>query len=318
MHDVLARFRAAGATAVCVAEAFAPDDSTNETPGRRAGDRGRSAGLRVQRADRPLRARAAGRHRRAQRVDPADRRCAPPRSSPRGVAAAGIAAPVMVMRGDGGATDLAGFRRGPRPHALLRSGGVGRRRAALRAASPRASSSRSAARRPTSPRSSAGGPLLSYVQVASHATALRALDVRVIGVAGGSMLRVRKGTGLRRRAAQRAHRRAALRGLQPGGGVRRRARRAHRAPRRRPGRLPRRRPGRRSAAGPDQHLRGQRARHHAARRLRARGRHRGGRGLRPGRRRAAPRGRRGGPPDAGGVRAGRGRARRPRRWRITT
>ena len=28
VHDVLARFRAAGATAVCVAEAFAPDDST--------------------------------------------------------------------------------------------------------------------------------------------------------------------------------------------------------------------------------------------------------------------------------------------------
>jgi hypothetical protein len=31
------------------------------------------------------------------------------------------------------------------------------------------------------------------VQVASHATALRALDVRVVGVAGGSMLRARKG-----------------------------------------------------------------------------------------------------------------------------
>jgi N-methylhydantoinase A/oxoprolinase/acetone carboxylase beta subunit len=31
------------------------------------------------------------------------------------------------------------------------------------------------------------------VQVASHATAIRALDVRVIGVAGGSMLRVRRG-----------------------------------------------------------------------------------------------------------------------------
>jgi N-methylhydantoinase A/oxoprolinase/acetone carboxylase beta subunit len=39
----------------------------------------------------------------------------------------------------------------------------------------------------------AGRPALSYVQVASHATALRALDVRVVGVAGGSMLRARKG-----------------------------------------------------------------------------------------------------------------------------
>ena len=38
-----------------------------------------------------------------------------------------------------------------------------------------------------------GRPSLSYVTVASHATALRAVDVRVIGVAGGSMLRVKRG-----------------------------------------------------------------------------------------------------------------------------
>jgi N-methylhydantoinase A/oxoprolinase/acetone carboxylase beta subunit len=37
-----------------------------------------------------------------------------------------------------------------------------------------------------------GRPALSYVQVASHATAIRALDVRVFGVAGGSMLRSRR------------------------------------------------------------------------------------------------------------------------------
>ena len=36
------------------------------------------------------------------------------------MAAAGIDAPVMVMRGDGGATDLAGFR--PRPARTLYSG----------------------------------------------------------------------------------------------------------------------------------------------------------------------------------------------------
>ena len=112
VHDVLARFRAAGATAVCVAEAFAPDDSTQRAPGHRDGERGRSAGLRLERADRALRPRAAGRHRRAQRVDPAHRR-AHRRGRRRGVAAAGIAAPVMVMRGDGGATDLDGFRRAP-------------------------------------------------------------------------------------------------------------------------------------------------------------------------------------------------------------
>ena len=38
-----------------------------------------------------------------------------------------------------------------------------------------------------------GRPSLSYVRVASHATALRVVDVRVVGVAGGSMLRVRRG-----------------------------------------------------------------------------------------------------------------------------
>jgi N-methylhydantoinase A/oxoprolinase/acetone carboxylase beta subunit len=39
----------------------------------------------------------------------------------------------------------------------------------------------------------AGRPVLAYVQVGRHSTAVRALDVRVAGVAGGSMLRVRKG-----------------------------------------------------------------------------------------------------------------------------
>ena len=38
-----------------------------------------------------------------------------------------------------------------------------------------------------------GRPALSYVRVASHATALRSVDVRVVGVAGGSMVRIRRG-----------------------------------------------------------------------------------------------------------------------------
>src|SRR5581483_6034314 len=37
-----------------------------------------------------------------------------------------------------------------------------------------------------------GRPVLAYVQVGKHSTAVRALDVRVAGVAGGSMLRVRR------------------------------------------------------------------------------------------------------------------------------
>jgi hypothetical protein len=109
-----------------------------------------------------------------------------------GVAAAGIAAPVMVMRGDGGATDLDGFRREPArtlysgPAAsvagvlrhtrvddgiIIEVGGTSTNVAAIRS----------------------GRPALSYVRVASHSTAIRAVDVRVVGVAGGSMLRSRKG-----------------------------------------------------------------------------------------------------------------------------
>ena len=109
-----------------------------------------------------------------------------------GVNAAGIDAPVMVMRGDGGATDLAGFGRA-RP---ARCTPARRRRSRGHCATPAcatASSSRSAARRPTSPAVKLGRPALSYVQVARHATALRAVDVRVVGVAGGSMLRARRG-----------------------------------------------------------------------------------------------------------------------------
>ena len=108
-----------------------------------------------------------------------------------GVAAAGIKSPVMVMRGDGGATDLSGFRRAPAR--TLYSGPAASVAGALR--SNRiddavivevggTSSNVAAIRR--------GRPALSYVQVASHVTAIRALDVRVLGVAGGSMLRARR------------------------------------------------------------------------------------------------------------------------------
>ena len=96
------------------------------------------------------------------------------------------------MRGDGGATDLDGFRRAPAR--TLYSGPAASVAGALRFAGVAegvvvevggTSTNVAAVKR--------GRPLLSYVQVASHATALRAVDVRVIGVAGGSMLRARKG-----------------------------------------------------------------------------------------------------------------------------
>ena len=128
-----------------------------------------------------------------------------------GVVAAGIDAPVMVMRGDGGATDLDGFKAAPARTLYSGPAASVAGRAAVHGRDATASSSRSVAPRRTSPRMKLGRPSLSYVQVASHATALRAVDVRVIGVAGGSMLRVRRGQGLGRRATQRAHRRTPLR-----------------------------------------------------------------------------------------------------------
>ena len=107
----------------------------------------------------------------------------------------------MVMRGDGGATDLAGFRRAPAR--TLYSGPAASVAGALR--SNRIDDAVIVEVGGTSTNVAAirrGRPALSYVQVASHATAIRALDVRVLGVAGGSMLRSRRnrvyGVGPRR------------------------------------------------------------------------------------------------------------------------
>lgn len=108
-----------------------------------------------------------------------------------GVRAAGITCPIMVMRGDAGATDLNNFER--HPARTLFSGPAASVAGAVRTGEINdavivevggTSSNIAPIRR--------GRPALSYVKVASHATALRALDVQVVGVAGGSMLRVRR------------------------------------------------------------------------------------------------------------------------------
>ena len=187
----LRSMRSQGVAAVCVAEAFAPDDATNETRvAELAVEEGlvacastelsglyglelRAVTAAINASILPIAVQTAG--------FVAD-----------GVAAAGIHAPVMVMRGDGGATDLAGFRRAPAK--TLYSGPAASVAGALRYADVAdavvvevgGTSTNIAAVR-------LGRPALSYVQVASHATAVRAVDVRVVGVAGGSMLRVRHG-----------------------------------------------------------------------------------------------------------------------------
>ncbi len=105
-----------------------------------------------------------------------------------GVAQAGIDSPVMVMRGDGGATDLDGFRR--EPARTLYSGPAASVAGVLRFTQVSDGVVVEIGGTSTNVAAIKGGqPRLSFVQVASHTTALRALDVRVVGVAGGSMLR---------------------------------------------------------------------------------------------------------------------------------
>jgi FTR1 family protein len=191
LAGALDRMQSGGATAVCVAEAFAPEGGLDE---QRAVAAARERGLPTCGSSEmtglyglELRAVTAALNASilpiAVRTD---------EFVERGVAEAGIDAPVMVMRGDGGATDPEGFRR--EPARTLYSGPAASVAGVLRFTQIKdgvvievgGTSTNVAAIK-------AGKPALSYVQVASHATAVRALDVRVLGVAGGSMLRVRHG-----------------------------------------------------------------------------------------------------------------------------
>jgi N-methylhydantoinase A/oxoprolinase/acetone carboxylase beta subunit len=186
----VAELHAAGAEAIAVAEAFAPDDTTNEET---VAEAATAAGLPVTTSAEltglyglELRAVTAALN---ASILPIALRTAEVVGA--GVIAAGIRSPVMVMRGDGGATDLSGFRRAPAR--TLYSGPAASVAGALRSSRIEdavivevggTSTNVAPIRR--------GRPALSYVQIASHATAIRALDVRVLGVAGGSMLRVRR------------------------------------------------------------------------------------------------------------------------------
>ena len=189
VKDALARQLAEGVGAISVAEAFSPDDDRNEQAvvqlAREAGLPAcastelsglyglelRAVTAAVNASILPIAIRTAG-------------------YVANGVREANIDATVMVMRGDGGATDLAGFREAP--VRTLYSGPAASVAGALRSGAITdgvivevgGTSTNVAAVRD-------GRPLMSYVTVASHTTALRAVDVRVVGVAGGSMLRVR-------------------------------------------------------------------------------------------------------------------------------
>ena len=119
---------AGGAEAVASRRRSHPMTSPTRRRSRGRG-RGRPPGDDVGRAHRAVRPRAAVGHRGVERVDPpVALRTA--EVVERGGAAAGIRSPVMVMRGDGGATDLSGFRHA-RPARSTPARGIGRRRAAI-------------------------------------------------------------------------------------------------------------------------------------------------------------------------------------------
>jgi N-methylhydantoinase A/oxoprolinase/acetone carboxylase beta subunit len=190
LEAAIARLQAAGATSACVAEAFATEDDSHEALA--------VAALRAAGLPACASCEMSGLYGLELRTVTAAINCSVLPIAVRtagfveaGVARAGIDSPVMVMRGDGGATDLEGFRR--EPARTLYSGPAASVAGVLRFTQVAdgivveigGTSTNVAAIK-------SGQPRLSYVQVASHATALRALDVRVVGVAGGSMLRVRK------------------------------------------------------------------------------------------------------------------------------
>ncbi|MDQ3987378.1 MAG: methylhydantoinase [Actinomycetota bacterium] len=102
--------------------------------------------------------------------------------------------PLLVMRGDGGAADLSAMSRHPIFSAF--SGPAASVSGALRHLSVHdgvvvevggTSTNVSAIR--------AGRPVLSYVRVLDHVTSVRSLDVRVAGVAGGSLVRAQRRLG---------------------------------------------------------------------------------------------------------------------------
>ena len=254
-----------GVSAIATAEAFAPDDASNEQrvaqmaaslglPSCASTDLSGLYGLELRAVTAAVNA----------SIMPIALRTAS--YVEEGVNAAGIDAPIMVMRGDGGATDLAGFKAAPAR--TLYSGPAASVAGALRYTGVRDGIVVEVGGTSTNVAGvKLGRPSLSYVTVASHATALRAGRRPRHRRRGriGAPRSTREGLG--RRAPLRAHRRASVCLLHRRGPPRRRATGDDRPARGRSRRLRRPRAGRRHEVRDHAHLRRERAVDPRARRL---------------------------------------------------
>src|SRR5918999_6552699 len=102
--------------------------------------------------------------------------------------------PLLVMRGDGGAADLGSMKRHPLVTAF--SGPAASVAGALRHLSLRDGVIVEVGGTSTNVSLVKGGrPVLAYVRVLEHVTCVRSLDVRVVGVAGGSLPRIARRLG---------------------------------------------------------------------------------------------------------------------------
>jgi N-methylhydantoinase A/oxoprolinase/acetone carboxylase beta subunit len=121
-------------------------------------------------------------------------------------------ASLVVMRGDGGAAEISTMRR--RPLLTAFSGPAASVAGALHHMSLVDAIVIEVGGTSTNVSVVRGGrPILSYVRVLDHATSVRSLDVRVLGIGGGSMIRV-AGRGSRTRLAGVGPRSAHIAGLE--------------------------------------------------------------------------------------------------------
>ena len=120
-------------------------------------------------------------------------------------------APLLVMRGDGGAADITAMRH--RPLLTAFSGPAASVAGTLRHLNLRDGVVVEVGGTSTNVSCVKGGrPILSYVRVLEHVTSVRSLDVRVAGVAGGSLIRFGRRFG-RLRAEEVGPRSAHIAGL---------------------------------------------------------------------------------------------------------